>query len=271
MPPDDDPDVKAFFRRDDPSAMDPQDAAVMRAAADVLRDMNSDRPPMASLELTALMTQGMTRSNPMKTHTRAMLTRFAGLGAAAKLLLATGVAVAGVGSAATAVAFTTGHLDDSHHHGVAHVRHRDNHSPDPAESAEHHRGDAAHTPGADDASPEPRESAEPEPSDSPGHHHDHDGEQRTSGRSPGGPPSATAGDNDGHGDDGNRSPGGPPTPAPSSTASDGNGSPGGPPTATPSNGSGRGGPGSGDNGHGDGGDNDGSGSHGGGGDNGSDG
>jgi hypothetical protein len=245
MPPDDDPGVKAFFHRDDPSSMDPEDAAVMRAAADVLRGMNSDRPPTASLELAALMAQGTTRSNPMKTHTRAALTRVAGLGAAAKIMLAAGVAVAGAGGAATAVAFSSGHLDGNHssHHGAAHARHGDDPSPEPSETAEHHGGDA-HAPGSDDGTPEPGESAEPEPGDSPGEH-DHDGDENHSGRSPGGPPSANPVNGSGHG-----SPGGPPTPTPSPTAGDGNGngSPGGPPTPSPTSSSGRGGPGSGDNG-----------------------
>jgi hypothetical protein len=199
-PPDDDPGVKAFFRRDDPSPADPHDAAVMRAAADVLRALDPDRPPTASLELAALMAEGTTRSNPMKTSTRAALTRFAGLGVAAKALLATGVAIAGVGGAATAVALSTGHLDAHHggHHGVVHSRSTESPSPNPAGSADDHGG-VAHNPGADDATPEPAESAEP------GEHHgdrhgDNDGEEHGSNRSPGGPPSA-AGKDDGKGGD----------------------------------------------------------------------
>jgi hypothetical protein len=248
-PPDDDPDVKAFFRRDEPSSTDPQDAAVMRAAADVLRALNSDRPPTASLELAALMAQGTTRSNPMKTHTRAALTRFAGLGVAAKVMLAGTVAIAGVGGAATAVALSTGHLDShqSNHHAT-HPRGSDDQSPEPSQSPEHH-GDAAHTPGADDTTPEPSESAER------GEHHgdrggdhdgDKDGDRHGSNRSPGGPPSASGHNGNGDGD-GN---GG------------GNGSPGGPPTPNPSASGGHGGPGSGDD-NGGGGNDGGDGGHGG--------
>lgn len=198
----DDQGVKFFFRRDDRSPMDPQDAAVMHAAADVLRALEPDRPPTASLELAALMAQGTTRSNPMKTTTRAALTRFAGLGAAAKVLLAAGVAVAGAGGAATAVAFSTGHLDahhPGHHHGV-HSRSGESPSPEPSEGVENHGG-IAQVPGTDDVTPEPSEAAEP--GQHQGRHDDgsdrHDGEHGGSNRSPGGPPSAPAQSGEGNG------------------------------------------------------------------------
>lgn len=246
-PSDDDPDVKAFFRRDDSSSTDPYDAAVMRAAADVLRALDSDRPPTASLELAALMAQGTTRSNPVKTHTRAALTRFAGLGVAAKVMLATGVAIAGAGGAATAVALSTGHLDShgSSHHGAVHSRSSEDPSPSPSETADDRGG--AQTPGSDDTTPEPSQSAEQGE-----HHGGDDGNADGSNRSPGGPPSASARSGRDHG------------------GGDGNGSPGGPPTSGPSSTSGHGGPGSGDNnsggngnGHGGGGDGHGGGGHGG--------
>ena len=179
----DDPDVTAFFRRGDSSPTDPQDAELMRAAADMLRPLTAGRPPMPSQELSALMAAGTTWSRSMlRTRVRAALTRFAGLGAAAKVMLAASVAVAGAGGAA-AVAYSTGHLD-SHHssHGAGHPRHSAHPSPEPTD-----RHGATNTPGSDNATPEPTASSETEPGDDhPGPHRGRGGSGDGSSQAPGG-------------------------------------------------------------------------------------
>jgi len=119
----DDQDVRARFGREDATAEDPRDAAVLRAATDVLRTLEPRRPVVPSAELAALMAAGLPTVHPVRRRAKALVARFAGLGIAAKVLLAAGVAIAGAGGAATAVALSTGHLPLHHHpsgHPAAH-------------------------------------------------------------------------------------------------------------------------------------------------------
>src|SRR5439155_2198561 len=75
------------------------DEDVLAAAAQQLRPLVPDRPPLPSRELALMLADGL----PARTgRIRAIGARLAGLGLLAKVTLAAGVAVAGVGGAATA-------------------------------------------------------------------------------------------------------------------------------------------------------------------------
>lgn len=149
-----------------------RDDEVMRAAADVLAPLTPDRAPTANAELMAMIASRITPARSVRSRVSAGVTRFAGLGAAAKLMLAAGVAVAGAGGAAT-VAYETGHLDNHHSH------HSSNH-PEPGDDNGH---DAhQHPSGTTRTSPQPVQSTEPESGDDhPGQHRRSSGSNGSSG------------------------------------------------------------------------------------------
>jgi len=94
------------------------DAALMASARRLLRPLVPDAPPTASAALGVVLREGL--PDPADAHSglaawaARMAGRVAGLGVAAKLMLAAGVAVAGVGSAATAVELTHDGHDTPH-------------------------------------------------------------------------------------------------------------------------------------------------------------
>jgi hypothetical protein len=88
------------------SGQDVHDIVTMSMARRTLRSLVPETPPTPSEELALVLRAGL--AAPAATGSR-----IAGLGIAAKLMLAAGVAVASAGGAATAVAFT----HDTGHHG----------------------------------------------------------------------------------------------------------------------------------------------------------
>ncbi|MBV9485683.1 MAG: hypothetical protein JO246_06455, partial [Frankiaceae bacterium] len=133
---DDDPDMKGYSRGD--AQFDAQDAAVMNAAADALRPLTPDRAPEPSAQLAAMMASGIARPTTVSNRAKSLLARFAGLGAAAKVMLAAGVAVAGAGSAGVAYEVDH-HFIKPHHsnHGDQKGPHHGGTTPRPTSSPTH--------------------------------------------------------------------------------------------------------------------------------------
>lgn len=95
----------------DVSGNDLHDIVTMAMARRTLRSLVPDAPPTPSEQLALVLREGLPPS-PASSRWGRVTGRVASLGVAAKLLLATGVAVAGVGGAATAVAISH---ESSHH------------------------------------------------------------------------------------------------------------------------------------------------------------
>jgi hypothetical protein len=98
------------------SSNDLPDVVAMAMVRQALRALVPDVPPAPSAELAAVLRDGLPAAAPDSSRLGALTRRLAGFGVATKLLLATGVAVAGVGGAATAVVIS--HGQDHHGDGV---------------------------------------------------------------------------------------------------------------------------------------------------------
>src|SRR3954451_6824344 len=96
----------------DVSGTDLPDIVTMAMARRTLRGLVPDAPPTPSEQLAVVLREGLVVA-PSGFGWGRLTGRLASLGLAAKLMLAAGVAVAGAGGAATAVAFT----HESNHHG----------------------------------------------------------------------------------------------------------------------------------------------------------
>lgn len=88
------------------------DFVTMAMARRTLRPLIPDAPPNPSERLASVLREGLPAVAPQSSRLGRISGRIAGLGVAAKVLLAAGVAVAGAGGAATAVVIAH---EDGHH------------------------------------------------------------------------------------------------------------------------------------------------------------
>jgi len=104
--------MSAFDDDHNVSGNELHDFVTMAMARRTLRSLIPDAPPTPSEQLASVLREGLPAVAPQSSRWGRISGRIAGLGVAAKVLLAAGVAVAGAGGAATAVVIAH---EDGHH------------------------------------------------------------------------------------------------------------------------------------------------------------